>query len=197
MKIRKIIFTFFIYLICSSKLYSIEADVFVQSTINRASEVLSEDISKEIKIKELKKIAKDTVDIKRIGFYTLGPIRKNLTDDQKIRYSQLFEEYFLTSFSNRLVVYSNPNIDVYDKKILSEKFVIVNSLLKGTEERPEVKIDWRIYTKNPEKPLILDLIIEGLSLARTQKEEFASILNSNDGNINALFETLESFSNSN
>jgi len=197
MKIRKIIFTFFIYLICSSKLYSIEADVFVQSTINRASEVLSEDISKEIKIKELKKIAKDTVDIKRIGFYTLGPIRKNLTDDQKIRYSELFEEYFLTSFSNRLVVYSNPNIDVYDKKILSEKFVIVNSLLKGTEERPEVKIDWRIYTKNPEKPLILDLIIEGLSLARTQKEEFASILNSNDGNINALFETLESFSNSN
>ena len=197
MKIRKIIFTFFIYLICSSKLYSIEADVFVQSTINRASEVLSEDISKEIKIKELKKIAKDTVDIKRIGFYTLGPIRKNLTDDQKSRYSQLFEEYFLTSFSNRLVVYSNPDIDVYDKKILSEKFVIVNSLLKGTEERPEVKIDWRIYTKNPEKPLILDLIIEGLSLARTQKEEFASILNSNDGNINALFETLESFSNSN
>ena len=197
MKIRKIIFTFFIYLICSSKLYSLEADVFVQSTINRASEVLSEDISKEIKIKELKKIAKDTVDIKRIGFYTLGPIRKNLTDDQKSRYSQLFEEYFLTSFSNRLVVYSNPDIDVYDKKILSEKFVIVNSLLKGTEERPEVKIDWRIYTKNPEKPLILDLIIEGLSLARTQKEEFASILNSNDGNINALFETLESFSNSN
>ena len=197
MKIRKIIFTFFIYLICSSKLYSLEADVFVQSTINRASEVLSEDISKEIKIKELKKIAKDTVDIKRIGFYTLGPIRKNLTDDQKIRYSQLFEEYFLTSFSNRLVVYSNPNIDVYDKKILSEKFVIVNSLLKGTEERPEVKIDWRIYTKNPEKPLILDLIIEGLSLARTQKEEFASILNSNDGNINALFETLENFSSSN
>ena len=197
MKIRKIIFTILIYFICLSKLYSIEADVFVQSTINRASEVLSEDISKEIKIKELKKIAKDTVDIKRIGFYTLGPIRKNLTDDQKIRYSELFEEYFLTSFSNRLVVYSNPNIDVYDKKILSEKFVIVNSLLKGTEERPEVKIDWRIYTKNPEKPLILDLIIEGLSLARTQKEEFASILNSNDGNINALFETLESFSNIN
>ena len=197
MNIRKIIFTVLIYFICSSKLYSIEADVFVQSTINRASEVLSEDISKEIKIKELKKIAKDTVDIKRIGFYTLGPIRKNLTDDQKSRYSQLFEEYFLTSFSNRLVVYSNPDIDVYDKKILSEKFVIVNSLLKGTEERPEVKIDWRIYTKNPEKPLILDLIIEGLSLARTQKEEFASILNSNDGDINALFETLESFSNSN
>ena len=193
MKIRKIIFTILIYFICLSKLYSIEADVFVQSTINRASEVLSEDISKELKIKELKKIAKDTVDIKKIGFYTLGPIRKNLTDDQKGRYSELFEEYFLTSFSNRLVVYSNPDIDVYDKKILSEKFVIVNSLLKGTKERPEVKIDWRIYTKNPEKPLILDLIIEGLSLARTQKEEFASILNSNDGNINALFETLENF----
>ena len=193
MNIRKIIFTVLIYFICSSKLYSIEADVFVQSTINRASEVLSEDISKELKIKELKKIAKDTVDIKKIGFYTLGPIRKNLTDDEKGRYSELFEEYFLTSFSNRLVVYSNPDIDVYDKKILSEKFVIVNSLLKGTKERPEVKIDWRIYTKNPEKPLILDLIIEGLSLARTQKEEFASILNSNDGNINALFETLENF----
>ena len=183
------------YIISSTNSFSIEADIFVQSTINRASEVLSKSISKEQKIEQLKEIAKDTVDIKRIGYYTLGSTRKSLSEDQKKEYLRLFEQYFLTSFSKRLVIYSNPDIDVYDKKVLSDKFVIVNSLLKGTDQRPEVKIDWRIYTKNPDKPLILDLIIEGLSLARTQKEEFSSILNSNDGNINALFETLKNFSN--
>ena len=195
MKIRKIIFTFFIYLICSSKLYSLEADVFVQSTINRASEVLSEDISKEIKIKELKKIAKDTVDIKKIGFYTLGPIRKNLTDDQKSRYSELFEEYFLKSFSSRLAEYSNPKIDVQSQEKLSDTYTIVSSILVATSERPEVKIQWRVYTKDPDKPLIRDLIIEGLSLARTQKEEFSSIIQSNDGDIQALFSSLKKFIN--
>ena len=169
MRIKKLIFSIVIYSLSITNLYSLEADVFVQSTINRASEVLSKDLAKNEKIKQLKKIAKDTVDIKRIGFYTLGPIRKSLSEDQKNKYLKLFEEYFLISFSNRLVVYSNPDIDVYDKEILSDKFVIVNSLLKGSDERPEVKIDWRIYTKNPDKPLILDLIIEGLSLARTQK----------------------------
>ena len=194
MKIKRFIIIILLCIFGLSNSLAIEPDVFVQSTINRATDVLSKDSSKEEKINQLKKIAKDTVDIKRIGFYTLGPKRKSLTEDQIKEYHQLFEQYFLTSFSNRLVVYSKPTIDVYNKEILSEKFVIVNSLLKGTDERPEVKIDWRIYTNNPDKPMILDLIIEGLSLARTQKEEFSSILNSNDGDINSLFKTLKEFS---
>ena len=177
-----------------SNVYSIGADVFVQSTVNRASQVLSKDISKEEKINELKLIAKETVDIKGVGFYSLGSARKNLNNIQKIKYSELFEDYFLKSFSSRLSEYTNPEIEVYDKKILNKNYTIVNSLLVGTSERPEVKIDWRVYTKDPENPLIRDLIIEGLSLARTQKEEFSSILNSNDGDINALFKTLEEFS---
>ena len=167
--------------------------MFVQSTVNRASKILSEDISKEKKMIELQKIAKDTVDIKGIGFYTLGSARKNLNNEQKIKYGELFESYFLKSFSSRLAEYTNPEIDVKEKEVLNENYTIVKSLLKGTEKRPEVKIDWRIYTKNPNKPLIRDLIIEGLSLARTQKEEFASVLNSNDGDVKALFKTLEEF----
>jgi phospholipid transport system substrate-binding protein len=174
--------------------YSIEPDVFVQSTVNRASKILSENISKQKKIDKLKVIAKETVDIKGIGFYTIGSVRKSLDNDQKQKYSELFEDYFLKSFSSRLAEYTNPEIDVLKKDVLNENYTIVNSLLKATNERPEVKIDWRIYTKNPENPLIRDLIIEGLSLARTQKEEFSSILNSNDGDINALFETLKEFS---
>ena len=194
MKIKKIIFVIFLYLLTLNNSYSIEPDIFVQSTVNRASKVLSENISKEEKIDKLKIIAKETVDIRGIGFYTLGSIRKNLNDVQKAKYEELFEKYFLKSFSSRLSEYTNPEIDVFSKEVLSENYTIVNSLLKGTSERPEVKIDWRIYTKNPENPLIRDLIIEGLSLARTQKEEFASILNSNDNDINVLFKTLEEFS---
>ena len=194
MNIKKIIFVIFLFLLTSHNSYSIEADIFVQSTVNRASKVLSENISKEEKINKLKIIAKETVDIKGIGFYTLGSIRKNLSEKQKEKYEKLFEKYFLKSFSSRLSEYTNPEIDVFSKEILSENYTIVNSLLKGTSERPEVKIDWRIYTKNPENPLIRDLIIEGLSLARTQKEEFSSILNSNDNDINVLFTTLEDFS---
>jgi len=194
MNIKKVIFVIFLFLSTLNNSYSIEADIFVQSTVNRASKVLSENISKEEKINKLKIIAKETVDIKGIGFYTLGSIRKNLNDKQKEKYEKLFEEYFLKSFSSRLSEYTNPEIDVFSKEVLSENYTIVNSLLKGTSERPEVKIDWRIYTKNPENPLIRDLIIEGLSLARTQKEEFSSILNSNDNDINALFTTLEDFS---
>ena len=177
-----------------TKSFSIEPDIFVQSTVNRASKILSENLSKDEKFDKLKIIAEETVDIRGIGFYTLGSIRKNLNDDQKKKYSGLFREYFLKSFSSRLSEYTNPEIDVLSKEVLSENYTIVNSLLKGTSERPEVKIDWRIYTKNVDKPLIRDLIIEGLSLARTQKEEFASILNSNDGDINALFKSLEKFS---
>ena len=194
MKIKKIVVVVFLYLLNLNNSYSIEPEIFVQSTVNRASKILSENISKEKKMDELRLIAKETVDIRGIGFYTLGSVRKTLNDDQKKRYAILFEEYFLKSFSSRLAEYTNPEIDVQSKEILSENYTIVNSLLKGTAERPEVKIDWRIYTKNPENPLIRDLIIEGLSLARTQKEEFSSILNSNDNDINALFKTLEEFS---
>jgi phospholipid transport system substrate-binding protein len=173
---------------------SIEADVFVQSTVNRASEILSKNISKEEKINGLKIIAKETVDIRGIGFYSLGSTRKVLNDSQKQKYFDLFENYFLKSFSSRLSEYTNPKIEVRDKKEINKNYTIVNSILVGSTDRPEVKIDWRVYTKNPENPLIRDLIIEGLSLARTQKEEFASVLNSNDGDINALFKTLEEFS---
>ena len=191
---NKFIFVLFIYLSTFLNAYSIEPDIFVQSTVNRASKVLSQDLSKEEKINKLKIIAEETVDIKGIGFYTLGAARKSLNDTDKEKYSKLFKKYFLKSFSSRLAEYTNPEIDVQGKKVLNENYTIVNSLLKGTKERPEIKIDWRIYTKNPENPKIRDLIIEGLSLARTQKEEFSSILSSNNGDINSLFKTLENFS---
>ena len=174
--------------------FSIEPDIFVQSTVNRASKLLGEDITKDEKIEKLKLIAKETVDIRGIGFYTLGKKRKSLNEQEKKRYAKLFEEYFLKSFSSRLAEYTNPEIDVQSKEKLNENYTIVNSILKATNERPEIKIDWRIYTKNPENPLIRDLIIEGLSLARTQKEEFASVLNSNNDDIEALFKVLEEFS---
>jgi phospholipid transport system substrate-binding protein len=168
--------------------------VFVQSTVNRASEILSKNISKEEKINGLKIIAKETVDIRGVGFYSLGSNRKVLSENQKQKYFKLFENYFLKSFSSRLSEYTNPKIDVQSKNIINENYTIVNSILVGSSNRPEVKIDWRIYTKNPDNPLIRDLIIEGLSLARTQKEEFASVINSNNGDINALFKTLQEFS---
>ena len=195
MKLRKFLLVLFFYSLIFSNSYSIEPDVFVQSTVNRASSILSKNISKEDKINELKVIAKETVDISGVGFYSLGSARKTLDENQKIKYSELFESYFLKSFSSRLAEYTNPEIEVRGKEVLNENYTIVNSLLIGTSDRPEVKIDWRIYTKNPDNPLIRDLIIEGLSLARTQKEEFSSILNSNDGDINILFKTLEEFSN--
>ena len=191
---KKIFLILLLFCINTSNVYSIEPDVFIQSTVNRASQILSKNISKDEKINQLKSIAKETVDIKGVGFYSLGSARKNLNDSQKIEYIKLFEDYFLKSFSSRLAEYTNPEIEVNDKKFLNENYTIVNSLLVGTSDRPEVKIDWRVYTKDPENPLIRDLIIEGLSLARTQKEEFSSILNSNDGDINALFKTLEEFS---
>ena len=194
MKINKLIIIFFIYFVSFTNSYSIEPDQFVQSTVDRASKLLSNSIAKENKIKKLEIIAKETVDIKGIGFYTLGSIRKTLDNDQKKKYLFLFEKYFLKSFSSRLSEWTNPEIDVISQNIINKKYTIVNSVLKGTNERPEVKIDWRIYTKNSDDPLIRDLIIEGLSLARTQKEEFSSILNSNNGDINALFKTLEEFS---
>ena len=179
----------------STNSFSIEPDIFVQSTVNRASKLLGEDISKDEKIEKLKSIAKETVDIRGIGFYTLGAKRKSLNNDEKNEYSKLFEEYFLKSFSSRLAEYTNPEIDVISKDKLSENYTIVNSILIATDERPEINIDWRIYTKDPNNPLIRDLIIEGLSLARTQKEEFTSVLNSNNDDIQALFKVLKEFSN--
>ena len=174
--------------------YSISPDVFIQSTVNRASQILSENISKEEKINQLKIIAKETVDIRGVGFYSLGAVRNDLNNDQKNIYIDLFESYFLKSFSSRLAEYTNPEIEVKNKQIINNNYTIVNSILIATDKRPEIKIDWRVYTKNPENPLIRDLIIEGLSLARTQKEEFASILNSNDGDLKVLFKILEDFS---
>ena len=191
---KKILILLIILSLKVSTVYSMEPDVFVQSTVNRASQILSKDLTKEQKIIELKSIAKETVDIVGVGFYSLGSVRKNLNENQKEQYLNLFEKYFLKSFSSRLSEYTNPKIEVEGKKKINENYTIVNSLLIGTSERPEVKIDWRIYTKNPDNPLIRDLIIEGLSLARTQKEEFASILNSNDGDINSLFKVLDEFS---
>ena len=194
-KVLTIFLFTFLFLTYGNKSFSIEPDVFIQSTVNRASQILSENITKEEKINKLKTIAKETVDIRAVGFYSLGSARKNLDESQKQKYSELFEGYFLKSFSSRLAEYTNPEIDVQNKKLINENYTIVNSVLVATSNRPEVKIDWRIYTKDKNNPLIRDLIIEGLSLARTQKEEFASILNSNDGDINALFKALEEFTN--
>ena len=190
---KKILLILLLFSINSSNVYSIEPDVFVQSTVNRASQILSKNISKEEKINQLKSIAKETVDIKGVGFYSLGSARKNLNDSQKIKYSKLFRDYFLKSFSSRLAEYTNPEIEVNDKKFLNENYTIVNSLLVGTSERPEVKIDWRVVTKDPDSPLIIDVIIEGVSLAKVQKEEFNSVIQSNDGNVNALLENLKIF----
>ena len=194
MNIKKIILIVFLLNLTFTNTFSIEPDVFVQSTVNRASAVLSKNLSKEEKMKDLKIIAEETVDIKGIGLYSLGSTRKNINDDNLKKYSMLFKSYFLKSFSSRLAEYTNPKIEVQGKEILNKNYTIVKSLLIATSERPEVRIDWRIYTKNPNNPLIRDLIIEGLSLARTQKEEFSSILNSNDNDINALFKILEEFS---
>ena len=176
-----------------SKVYSIEPDVFVQSTVNRAAKTLGGNFTKEERIEKLKIIASETVDINGIGYYTLGSYRKNINDDQIRKYEILFEQYFLKSFSSRLAEYSNPEIEVVSKKKINENYTMVSSILVSTEQRPEVKIDWRVYTKDPENPKIRDLIIEGLSLARTQKEEFSSIIQSNDGDINFLFASLEKF----
>jgi phospholipid transport system substrate-binding protein len=174
---------------------SIEADIFVQSTVNRAADTLGGDLSKEERVEELKKIAKETVDIYGIGMYSLGSNRKNISEDELNTYKEVFENYFLKSFSSRLAEYSNPIIEVNSKEKINENYTIVSSTLVATEKRPEIKIEWRIYTKNQDKPLIRDLVIEGLSLARTQKAEFNSIIQAANGDINALFENLRTFSN--
>ena len=191
---KKFLLILLLFSLNTSNVYSLEADVFIQSTVNRAAETLNSSFTKEQRIKKLKEIAKETVDIKGIGLYSLGSYRKNLSKDQLKNYINIFEEYFLKSFSSRLAEYSNPEIEVNSKKKLNENYTIVSSTLVATDSRPEVKIEWRVYTKNPENLLIRDLIIEGLSLARTQKEEFSSIINSNDGKIEALLKNLSEFS---
>jgi len=180
----------------AEKSISVEPDEFVQSIVDKASKVLANNLSKEQRIKKLKLIAMESVDIRGIGLYTLGSHRKNLSDNQKKEYNDLFYEYFLKSFSSRLADYTDPKINVLSQEKINEKYTIVSSLLVGTKKRPEVKLDWRVYTKNPNQPLIRDLIIEGLSLARTQKEEFNSVIQSNDGDINSLFLNLTKFINS-
>jgi len=189
-----IIISFLAILLSSiGKVYSIEPDVFVQSTVNRAAKTLGGNFTKEERIEKLKEIASETVDINGIGYYTLGAYRKNINDEQIKQYKLLFEQYFLKSFSSRLAEYSNPEIEVVSKKIINKNYTMVYSILVSTKKRPEVKIDWRVYTKDQKNPKIRDLIIEGLSLARTQKEEFSSIIESNNGDINALFTSLKEF----
>ena len=199
MSIRKYVIKFsLIFLIIFSytkKSFSVEPDEFIQSIADEASKVLVKNFSKEEKMEKLKSIALKSVDIKGIGLYTLGSHRKNLSDSQKEKYNDLFRKYFLKSFASRLSDYTDPKINVISVKKLNEKYTIVSSILVSTEKTPEVKIDWRVYTKDPNKPLIRDLIIEGLSLARTQKEEFNSVIQSNDGDINSLFANLTEFIN--
>ena len=194
----KKIFTFVLLILIffnfNNNAFSIEADVFVQSTVNRAAKTLGGGLTKEERVEKLKEIAKDTVDITGIGFYSLGKHRKNLSKEQLENYKIVFEAYFLKSFSSRLAEYSNPEIEVNSKNIINANYTIVSSTLVATDSRPEVKIEWRVYTKDPDNLLIRDLIIEGLSLARTQKEEFSSIINSNDGKIEALLKNLSDFS---
>jgi len=188
-------FTTFLIIIFSSvgKVHSIEADVFIQSVVNRAAKTLGGNLTKDERVEKLKDIARETVDIDGIGRYTLGSYKNVITDSQMIQYKVLFRQYFLKTFSSRLAEYSNPEIEVVSKKKLNENYTMVSSILVSTEQRPEVKIDWRVSTKNPDNLLIMNLVIEGLSLARTQKEEFSSIIQSNDGDINALFSTLKEF----
>ena len=194
MKVLKNFFvSIFVLLILTNNSWSKSASEFISSLSSDASNILSSKLSDDEKIIRLKEIGERSVDIKGVGFYTLGKYRKTLTDSQKKRYEELFKAYFLKSFSGRLVGYSDAKIAVISEEIKNEKYTIVYSKLIGTSERPEIKIDWRVYTKNPENPLVRDLVIEGLSLARTQKEEFNSIISNNDGNIEALFENLNKF----
>ena len=197
---RKFLFfiSFFLILIAlqvKSFAYSTDPQKFISEIVDEVKSILNENISKEEKAKRLSAIALKTVDIKGIGYYSLGSKRKELAADELKKYEDLFQQYFLKSFTSRLTDYSDPKINVVSSEVLSEKYTIVKTLLLATDKKPEVKIDWRVYTKNPDKPLIRDLIVEGLKLARTQREEFSSVLSSNNNDINALFETLKNFIN--
>ena len=199
MKKKFFIIVFFVFFsfITSNKsdAYSSDPKQFIAEIVSEAKKILVETTSQVFKTQKLSEMALKTVDIKGIGYYTLGNYRKQLTDDQMKTYTVLFEKYFLKSFTSRLTDYSEPKIDVLSAEILNAKYTIVKSVLLADDKKPEVKIEWRVYTKNPDKPLIRDLIIEGLSLARTQKEEFASVIESNNGDISKLFITLQEFIN--
>ena len=173
--------------------YSSDPKQFITEIVDEAKKVLVDSNSKEFKTKKLSELALKTVDIKGVAYYSIGKYRKNLSDDQLNEYLSLFEKYFLKSFTSRLTDYSDPKIDVIGTEVLNPKYTIVKSVLLATDKKPEVKIEWRVYTKNPDKPLIRDLIIEGLSLARTQKEEFSSVIESNNGDVTKLFDTLKEF----
>jgi len=193
---KKIFITIFFIFLFSQKVYSYSSDpkLFIAEIVEEAKSILVESNTKDFKTKKLSQMALKTVDIRGVAFYSLGKYRKNLNDKQLKEYLSLFEKYFLKSFTSRLTDYSDPKINVISVEVLNPKYTIVKSLLLATDKKPEVKIDWRVYTKDPSKPLIRDLIIEGLSLARTQKEEFNSIINSNDGDIEALLKSLTDFS---
>ena len=173
--------------------YSSDPKQFITEIVDEAKKVLIDSNSKEFKTQKLSEIALKTVDIKGVAYYSIGKYRKNLNEEQLNKYLSLFEKYFLKSFTSRLTDYSDPKIDVIGTEVLNPKYTIVKSVLIATDKKPEVKIEWRVYTKNPDKPLIRDLIIEGLSLARTQKEEFASVIESNGGDVTKLFDTLKEF----
>ena len=193
--LKKLNIILFFFFVLSAKAEAKNPSDFITEVTSSASNILSSNISKNDKIIKLQDVATQSVDIKGIGMYTLGKYRKNLSDNQKKQYSELFEKYFLKSFASRLVEYADPKIIVQSEEVLNKNYTIVKSILVATKDRPEIKIEWRVYTKNPEKLLIRDLIIEGLSLARTQKEEFNSVISSNNDNIEALFKTLNTFIN--
>ena len=196
MLVKKIIKTLLITILSlffTVNSFSLEPKDFVQETVDKAAKALDQNLSKDLKISKLKTIALKTVDIRGIGFYSLGKHRKNMTNQEKKEYLDIFEKYFLKSFSSRLAEYTDPRIRVESQKKLNDKYTMVSSILLSTEDKPEVKIDWRVVTKDPDNPLIIDVVIEGVSLAKVQKEEFNSIIQSNDGDINALFKNLKDF----
>ena len=193
LNIKVKILIIFCLLLFNSTVQAKNPSKLIIGIVDQASSILSGNLSDDEKIAQLNNIAENNVDINGIGMYTLGNYRKTLNEDQKIKYKKLFKSYFLKSFSSRLVDYSDPKISIVSEKKINEKYTIVNTILEETSKNPEIKIGWRIYTKNPERPLIRDLIVEGLSLARTQKEEFRSILQNNEGDINYLFKSLEEF----
>tara|TARA_B100001250_G_scaffold252326_1_gene216990 strand:+ start:423 stop:1013 length:591 start_codon:yes stop_codon:yes gene_type:complete len=193
MKRLKLVLVIFTSFLLSAVSHAKDPSDLINGIVNEAALILKSNDPVESKIIKLNDIAERSVDISGISMYALGKHKKSMSDDEKSKYKKLFKSYFLKSFSSRLVDYTDPKINVVSQKKINEKYTIVNSILEATSKRPQVKIDWRIYTKNPDKPLIRDLIVEGLSLARTQKEEFNSIIQNNEGDINALFKTLEEF----
>ena len=192
-KINSVFVVFVLSILISSNVLANQPEDFIKEVTTGASSILQKNLSKDQKITELRKLADESVDISGIGMYSLGKHRKSISEEELIEYKKLFHEYFLKSFASRLAEYSDPKINVLSQKVLNEKYTIVFSVLVASEKRPEVKLDWRVYTKNPSNPLIRDLIVEGLSLVRTQKEEFNSVIQGADGDINVLFNNLKQF----